>query len=31
MQPFFEQDKLSLYCGDCRDVLPALPETAWTP
>ena len=30
MQPFFEQDNLSLYCGDLREVLPTLPEAAWT-
>ena len=28
MQPFFERDNLSLYCGDCRDVLAALPENS---
>ena len=28
MQPFFEQDNLSLYCGDLRDVLPTLPEAS---
>jgi len=28
MQPFFEQDKLSLYCGDLRQVLPTLPENS---
>jgi site-specific DNA-methyltransferase (adenine-specific) len=28
MQPFFEQDNLSLYCGDLREVLPALPEAS---
>jgi len=26
MQPFFEHDNLSLYCGDLREVLPTLPE-----
>jgi hypothetical protein len=26
MQPFFTQDKLTLYCGDLRQVLPTLPE-----
>ena len=30
MQPFFEQDNLTLYCGDLREVLPTLPENAWT-
>jgi len=28
MQPFFEQDNLSLYCGDLREVLPTLPEAS---
>ena len=28
MQPFFERDNLSLYCGDCRDVLAALTENS---
>jgi site-specific DNA-methyltransferase (adenine-specific) len=28
MRPFFEHDNLSLYCGDCRDVLAALPENS---
>ena len=28
MQPFFERDNMSLYCGDCRDVLAALPENS---
>lgn len=28
MQPFFEQDNLSLYCGDLREVLPALAEAS---
>ena len=26
MQPFFEHNNLSLYCGDLREVLPTLPE-----
>ena len=28
MQPFFEQDNVSLYCGDLREVLPTLPEAS---
>jgi site-specific DNA-methyltransferase (adenine-specific) len=28
MQPFFEQDKLTLYCGDLRQVLPTLPASS---
>ena len=28
MPPFFEQDNLSLYCGNCRDVLATLPENS---
>ena len=28
MQPFFERDNLSLYCGDCLDVLATLPENS---
>jgi hypothetical protein len=28
MRPFFEQDNLSLYCGDLREVLPTLPEAS---
>jgi len=28
MPPFFEQDNLSLYCGDLREVLPTLPEAS---
>jgi len=28
MQPFFEQNNLSLYCGNCLDVLPTLPEAS---
>ena len=28
MQPFYEQDNLTLYCGDLRDVLPTLPEAS---
>lgn len=28
MQPFFEQDTLTLYRGDLREVLPALPEAS---
>jgi site-specific DNA-methyltransferase (adenine-specific) len=28
MQPFFEQDPISLYCGDLREVLPTLPEAS---
>lgn len=26
MRPYFERDNLTLYCGDLREVLPALPE-----
>jgi len=26
MPPFFEQDPITLYCGDLREVLPTLPE-----
>ena len=29
MQPFFEQDNVSLYCGDLREVLPALPSSTY--
>jgi len=28
MQPFFERDSLTLYCGDLREVLPTLPEAS---
>jgi hypothetical protein len=28
MQPFFDQDSLTLYCGDLREVLPTLPEAS---
>ena len=28
MPPFFEQDSLSLYCGNCLDVLATLPENS---
>jgi site-specific DNA-methyltransferase (adenine-specific) len=28
MQPYFTQDKLTLYCGDLRQVLPTLPENS---
>jgi site-specific DNA-methyltransferase (adenine-specific) len=28
MPPFFEQDPVSLYCGDLREVLPTLPEAS---
>lgn len=28
MQPFFEQNDLTLYCGDLREVLPTLPEAS---
>jgi DNA modification methylase len=28
MQPFFEQDPISLYCGDLREVLPTLPAAS---
>jgi site-specific DNA-methyltransferase (adenine-specific) len=28
MQPFFERDSLTLYCGDLRKVLPTLPEAS---
>jgi len=28
MRPFFEQDNLTLYCGDLREVLPTLPENS---
>ena len=28
MPPFFEQDNLSLYCGNCLDVLATLPENS---
>ena len=28
MQPFFEQDNLTLYCGDLRQVLPTVPENS---
>ena len=28
MLPFFDHDKLTLYCGDLRQVLPTLPESS---
>lgn len=28
MQPFFDHDNLTLYCGDLREVLPTLPENS---
>ena len=26
MKPYYEEDGITIYCGDCRDVLPGLPK-----
>jgi site-specific DNA-methyltransferase (adenine-specific) len=29
MTPYYEQDGITLYCGDCRDILPTFPDKSF--